>query len=164
MLLLNAHSYNYYYFTAHDGPLLRCVLAGAKPDARDGQNAAAVSRFGVDGIPHLALVSAGGIVVTALIGQVSAEVKALCHFAAASSAPFAFQISRTIPITQILRADFDALIEEKQALSSISGQVGAGKHEKPTFAGARPVPYLGYDAFENDPGGRDVLRGADRFD
>ncbi|CEL95477.1 unnamed protein product [Vitrella brassicaformis CCMP3155] len=58
-----------------------------------------VQRFRVDAIPHIALVSARGEILTALIGLIPKEV---------------------------LKADFDALLSD------------------------RPLPYIGYDAFDGD--------------
>mmetsp|Transcript_6833 Transcript_6833/g.9847 ORF Transcript_6833/g.9847 Transcript_6833/m.9847 type:complete len:112 (-) Transcript_6833:42-377(-) len=103
-----------------------------------GESWPAIERFGVDAIPHLALITADGNVETALIGP----------------------IPRTV-----LRADLDALIEaSKMDNAIVCESVNPGVEDVTVAATSCSqtkwmsvnLPYKMYDAFRNRPDMRHV--------
>ena len=101
-----------------------------------GDNWGVIERFGVDAIPHLALVGSDGVVETALIGPIPRSV---------------------------LRADLDVLLENSRLdqnaaaggvvdQSSGSGSNSDSDSEKlQERQGKIELPYKMYDAFRNQP-------------
>lgn len=101
------------------------MINGDDPDAWP-----VIERFGVDAIPHLAMVSREGDVETALIGPIPRSV---------------------------LRADIDALLEREEGrvqpkLVVVDGTGEDGDDLAPTQEeGGKPLPYVMYDAFRSRP-------------
>ena len=96
-----------------------------------GENWPLIERFGVDAIPHVAMVGSDGFVETALIGPIPRSV---------------------------LRADLDAMIENSKRRNTVvesssnkvgdQAQVDNGKQQALTKL---QLPYTMYDAFVNNP-------------
>mmetsp|Transcript_41749 Transcript_41749/g.61304 ORF Transcript_41749/g.61304 Transcript_41749/m.61304 type:complete len:167 (+) Transcript_41749:344-844(+) len=109
----------------------------------DGDGAATwemIGKFGVDAIPHLALVSSEGYVETALIGPIPASV---------------------------LREDLNCLLEnaanvakapptESPQLDAASGIEGASESSSGAQVNKRELPYTMYDAFRTHPEDRQI--------
>ena len=94
----------------------------------DGRNWPLIQLFGVDAIPHLALLSDRGDVETALIGPMSRNV---------------------------LRADIDALLSERDCWEKVEVQeVPLEKKEGKVCH--EELPYVMYDAFGNRPDSRRI--------
>lgn len=96
----------------------------------DGKNWPLINRFGVDAIPHLALVSADGDVETALIGPIPKSV---------------------------LSADLEVLLKNAATFSSaICPQ--EEEQQKPCMdrSNKEQLPYTMFDAFQNRPDLRNV--------
>jgi len=87
-----------------------------------GENWPLIERFGVDAIPHLAMVGSDGFVETSLIGP--------------------------IPFT-VLRADLDVMIENSKRQSF--GSKVDFVIENTEVPGKLQLPYTMYDAFQNKP-------------
>lgn len=92
----------------------------------DGRNWPLIQLFGVDAIPHLALLSEEGDVETALIGPMSRNV---------------------------LRADIDALLAEKDC--RVQKTIVRLESEEDTVC-RDGLPYVMYDAFGNRPDSRRI--------
>jgi len=88
-----------------------------------------IEAFGVDAIPHLALVEADGTVDTALIGLVP---------------------------KQWLIEDFDVLTENAKILSSTTTSASSSSSETSTPPPRRPLPFQMLDVFANRPDQRRI--------
>ncbi len=98
----------------------------------DGKNWPLITRFGVDAIPHLALVSADGDVETALIGPVPKSV---------------------------LSADLEVLLKNAATLPSTTCSKDQETEEQKMCAQKNKniqLPYTMFDAFQNRPDLRNV--------
>jgi len=85
-------------------------------------NGALIERFGVDAIPHLALISSDGFIETSLIGLVPRSV---------------------------LRTDLDVLIQNAHSTNSANTELQ--NRNKPNGQGKIELPYKMFDAFEGRP-------------
>lgn len=95
----------------------------------DGRNWPLIQLFGVDAIPHLALLSDRGDVETALIGPMSRNV---------------------------LRADIDALLVEKDCGEKVNVDEVSLEKKKEGNVCHKELPYVMYDAFGNRPDSRRI--------
>lgn len=104
-------------------------------NADDGKNWPLIQLFGVDAIPHLALLSGEGDVETALIGPTSRSV---------------------------LEADIDALLATREDCGVKGGEggvvaaAGAEEQQQPPAVCHDKLPYTMYDAWANRPEGRRI--------
>lgn len=103
-------------------------------NADDPDSWPVIEKFGVDAIPHLAMISKEGDVETALIGPIPRSV---------------------------LRADIDALLEGQERVQPkvlIGGETeeGGGDVEEGRGGERKPLPYIMYDAFRSRPAERRV--------
>lgn len=88
-----------------------------------GENWPIIERFGVDAIPHLAMISSDGYVETALIGPIPRRV---------------------------LRADLDTMIENHRITTLSSEGVTSENSPQGSQVTSR-LPYVMYDAFRSQP-------------
>lgn len=88
-----------------------------------GENWPIIERFGVDAIPHLAMISSDGYVETALIGPIPRRV---------------------------LRADLDTMIENHR-ITSLSSEGVTSEKSPQGSEGTSRLPYVMYDAFRSQP-------------
>jgi hypothetical protein len=93
-----------------------------------GENWPMIERFGVDAIPHLAMVGSDGFVETALIGPIPASV---------------------------LRADLDTMIENGKRRNVNVGQQDQNQNNQ-SMSTKIELPYTMYDAFRSRPDLRQV--------
>ena len=91
-----------------------------------GENWELIDRFGVDAIPHMAMVGSDGYVETALIGPIPKNV---------------------------LKADLDVLIQN--GISQNAG-IGGNTNNQQQQGKKLELPYTMYDAFRNRPDSRKI--------